>query len=454
MLLAKSIIFKKIRTHFVYFVALTLFLLPASFSFSQDNSPYSRYGIGDLVPNTNVTNRSMGGVSAGYADVLSVNFNNPASYSSFKAFPEPNSKKISSGRVLLDVGINIDNRTLREPNQVKKFTASNATFSYLQLGVPLRQNWGMSFGLRQISRISYNINRMEQLFDGNTGRLIDSAYTEFKGDGGAFLPNIGTGFAIKNLSVGASVGYLFGKKQYSTTRRLISDTVSYLSSVHSSNTSFGDIYFNAGLQYKIKVTKNTSLRLGLSGNREQKVSATKDVYREAVGIVKDTVYSSLGQKGTIIYPSSYTTGFMIDNVKEKGNGWSIGADYTATQWDDYRFFDSSDNVQSNWQIRVGGQFRPEPKANYFSNVAYRAGFFTGPDYINVNNKLPQLGITFGMGLPLANYNRLSPGQFTIINLGFEYVKRGNNDNLLKENLFRLSVGLNFSDLWFNKRKYD
>jgi len=25
---------------------------------------------------------------------------------------------------------------------------------------------------------------------------------------------------------------------------------------------------------------------------------------------------------------------------------------------------------------------------------------------------------------------------------------------LREDLFRLSIGLNFSDLWFNKRKYE
>jgi len=53
---------------------------------------------------------------------------------------------------------------------------------------------------------------------------------------------------------------------------------------------------------------------------------------------------------------------------------------------------------------------------------------------------------------LANYSRLS-GQFTTINIALEYIKRGNNSNIVKENLFRVSVGLNLSDLWFGKRKY-
>ena len=32
---------------------------------AQENSPYSRYGLGDLAPNHNVFSRGMGGISAG-----------------------------------------------------------------------------------------------------------------------------------------------------------------------------------------------------------------------------------------------------------------------------------------------------------------------------------------------------------------------------------------------------
>jgi hypothetical protein len=58
-----------------------------------------------------------------------------------------------------------------------------------------------------------------------------------------------------------------------------------------------------------------------------------------------------------------------------------------------------------------------------------------------------------MGLPLRNYNRQNE-QYTLINLAFEFIKRGGNDNVLKENLFRLSAGFSLSDLWFTKRRYD
>ena len=52
--------------------------------FAQENSPQSRYGLGDIVPKANIVSRGMGGIAAGYSDYQSVNFINPASYSNLK----------------------------------------------------------------------------------------------------------------------------------------------------------------------------------------------------------------------------------------------------------------------------------------------------------------------------------------------------------------------------------
>ena len=424
---------------------------------AQDNSPYSRYGIGNLVPNTNVNNRGMGGISAAYADFMSINFNNPASYSRFQALLEERSRQMASGRVLLDVGLNIENRTLREPNQPIDFTSTNALFSHVQIGLPLRKNWGLSFGLRPISRISYKVDRHERLMDGVTGQPIDTALTQFNGSGGTFLPSIGTGFAIGNFSLGANVGYLFGRKEFGTRRALLNDSVSYFSSNHSTNASFGDVYLNAGAQYRFKINRQTTLSLGVSGNLQQDISGTQDVTREVyTNTVIDTVYHQTGLEGAVTYPASFTGGFVLENTFGNTGSFLVGADLTQTKWSNYRYFGAIDSVQDNWQLRVGGHFRPNAKAGsgYWNNVTYRAGFFVGPDYIRVGNDIPTYGITMGLALPLANYNRLSPYQFTTINVALEYERRGNNDNILKENMFRISLGLNFSDLWFTKRKYD
>ncbi|OLY90846.1 hypothetical protein SAMN05444008_117107 [Cnuella takakiae] len=442
-------------------VAAAALLLGTAQVSAQENAPYSRYGLGELVPNTHVLNRGMGGISAGYANFLEVNANNPASYSAFKTFVEERSKKAISGRVLLDVGITQENRTLQSPNQTNRFSSANLYFSYVQLGIPLNRNWGLSFGLRPVSRINYKISRFDRLQNPGTGTNIDSAYTEFNGAGGANLPYIGTGYAIKNLSIGANVGYMFGRKEYDTRRSLLNDSISYYSSKHSTQSYFSGLFYNAGVQYKIDLNKKTFLRLGVSGNWKQTLNTSTDLTRET--IVRDqtngdsrldSAYAETDRKGEVIIPASYTYGFVLEHQDEKGPSWLLGADLVQSKWNQYRFNGARDSVQDNWQIRVGGQWRPEPGSNYFSNVSYRLGFFTGADYIRVGRKLPQYGVSLGLGLPIANYNRLSPGQFTMLNLGFEFIGRGNNENTLKENLFRVSAGFSFSDLWFNKRKYD
>jgi hypothetical protein len=431
---------------------------------AQDNSPYSRYGLGDITPNTNIVNRGMGGFSAAYADPFSVNFSNPASYSAFLAYLEERSKKYASGRVLLDAALNFTNHTLREGSSPQKFTSSDALFSYLQVGVPLRKNWGFNFGLRQLTRIGYKVNDVERLYDPLTGQSIDSAVTQYEGDGGAFLGSLGTGFAIKNLSIGLNFGYLFGKKVYSTKRAFINDSVEYNSSSYNTQTSFGNIYGTAGVQYKIDLNSKLLLRLGVYGNLKQNIGATQDIKRQTVvgsqagDIQLDSIYGKKDVKGTIIYPASFGTGFVIekkiDPKNNKYGNWLFGLDFVQSNWKDYRFYGEQDSVQNSWLLKMGGEVRPEPKHNYFSNVTYRAGLVLGQDYIHVVEKLPIWGLSFGLGLPLANYNQLARTQASIINLALEFTKRGNNKNSLKDNYLRLSVGFSFSDLWFIKRKYE
>ena len=482
MRLVKSTTPKRIKTLYClwtpgrgFSLTLLVFLFSGfSAAFGQDNSPYSRYGLGDLVPGTHINTRAMGGISAGYADYMSINFANPASYANFEANPEKQSKKLASGRSLLDIGINMENRTLREVNPAKKFNASNLLFSYVQVGVPLKKDWGLSFGLRPVSRVSYKIFRAERLYDPNTGEPIDSVTTRFEGDGGTYLANIGTGFKVfkkkshndleEFLSIGINAGYYFGKRYSNSRREFRNDTVQYFSGNFETRTNYGNIYFSTGLQYiKPLKQKNMLFIAGVYGSWSQKLNATQDRLRETsvfdvtLGDLRlDSVEELKNIKGKVILPASITGGFTIQrfpDLKKKG-GWMIGLDLSYQNWDVYRIYGQRDSVKNKLEVRVGGHIIPIPRDSYLSNVTYRWGFFTGADYINVRGKLPVMGVTMGLGLPLRNYNRLSPYQSSAINLAFEYIKRGNNDNLVKENMFRLSAGFSLSDMWFIKRKYD
>ena len=213
------------------------------------------------------------------------------------------------------------------------------------------------------------------------------------------------------------------------------------------------------MQYQNKLNKDLFLTIGVHGNWKQNLNASKDeiaetyFYDESSGYVRlDSVSDQKNIKGEITYPGSYTAGFVIEKfVTAKQAGWLIGIDYVQNKWSDYRFYGQVDPaVRDKWELRAGAQLRPIPKTNYFSNVVYRAGAFFGPEYVYIDKKLPVFGATFGLGLPILNYNRQSPGQATLINLAFEFIKRGNNNNLLKENIFRLSAGFSLSDFGFLK----
>jgi hypothetical protein len=480
MQLAKLILLKH-----KFFSLLFLFVFASSLLQAQDNSPYSRYGLGNQFPRSNIVGRGMGGVSAAYVgtylgyaaitdqnnvikdsaaftEVTSVNFNNPASFASFQANLEQRSKKVSSGRVILDVGVSFGSRTLTEPNTPNSFTSSDAIFSHVYIGIPIRRNWGLAFGLRPLTSISYDIVKTERLRN-STGGNIDSAATQFTGSGGSFLPSIGTGFGTNNLSVGFNVGYLFGKKEITTRRAFINDTVTYAASNHTTNTSFGNVFFNAGVQYKIELNSKSILRLGLSGNWKQTLNGSQNILRQTYvrnsageELQVDSVLLQVGVDGEVIYPASYTAGFMFDNAAgDKTRGWSLGADYVTDRWEDYRFYGAKDLVQNSWEMRVGAQLHPVKRPiSYGQAVSYRFGGCFGSDYMNVGNKLPLFGLSFGVGLPLFSHTQAARSQYSVLNFALEYSKRGNDQNKIREDMFRVSVGLNFTDLWFGKRKYD
>ena len=164
-------------------------------------------------------------------------------------------------------------------------------------------------------------------------------------------------------------------------------------------------------------------------------------------------------KGEMVYPASFGAGFIIEQLPDvKQGGWLIGVDILNTNWDNYSYNGQKDAVKTSKQLKIGAQMRPRLKDTYNSLMAYRAGAFFGDDYVNINDqKLPVWGISGGISLPIANLkdaSRRFRNQYSVVNISAEYIRRGNNDNPINENLFRLSFGFTLSDLWFVKHKYE
>lgn len=442
-----------------YSLILLLTVVSSLYTNAQENSPFTRYGWGNLVPSTPIATRGMGGIAVGYVDYdprfdlklqyprsQTVNFLNPASYAKLRT-------------TSFDIGLDIENQVLRELNNIDKYKATFANISYVQLGIPLsrKRNIGMVLGLRPISRINYKILKNAREYNPETGGNIDSTLTTYEGNGGSYQAYMGLAKSFKNLSIGVNAGYYFGSKDFSTRKEMQNDSVFYYKGNYQTKQNFGGLFVHGGLQYTAKLSPSLRLIVGATATFKQSLSSTRDLIREtyvndATGTITpiDSISVQNDIAGKVAFPGTYSGGFTL----EKQDKWLVGVDYIQTSWDDYRDFGQKDSVASNWKVKLGAQVIPNAfGANYWGRVAYRVGFTYGPDYVRyAGQQMDQYSISAGFGLPVRP-NRFS-NQYSTINLALEYGKRGDNSTLLQESIFRFSLGFTLSDLWFFKKKYD
>ncbi len=425
-----------------FFCLFGVIVLSAKNAAAQDNTPYSRFGLGELARSQNAISLGMGGVAQAYADAQSVNFLNPASYSNLQL-------------VTFDVGLNGGVRRLS--NKENNSRAGFGTLSYLQLGLPLSRKWGMNIGLRPMSRVAYNITQGEDktFFD----TLKVPVVHQYEGSGGLYQVYVGTGYGIGKFSIGVNVGYLFGNVTNST-KELYPATSNILPSKHSRRTSYGSFFYTLGVQQTINLTKDLELSLGATGSFQQKLTGRREQMRETLYYsassneydTQDTVDYQKGVRGDIIYPQQLGGGIMLT----KTNKFALGADFTTAQWSKFRNYGAPDSTQNSWKLSVGGQFIPNAESftGYWNKVTYRLGGYYGKDYIKLGNKsMNQMGFSIGAGFPV---RRIMPAiyQFSMINAAFEIGTRGDAGVSMKETFYKLTLGFTLSDRWFIKTKYD
>jgi hypothetical protein len=430
-----------------------------STSKAQENSPYSRYGLGDVLNNANILNRGMGGISAAVGSDRFLNPVNPASYS---FMGEQFTRLGVNGKLVsFDLGTEFNARTLRQQTPAGKYTSRNLYFNSMQLGMQVgkKGNWGINLGLLPVTRESYKI--------ANTQRLpgIDSLQTIYEGNGGTYQFFAGTAYRVKNFSFGINTGYLFGRKESRTSLDLFNDTVGGLYYQSNSNTraTFGNVFLQTGVMYNHIISKNKRLKLGGYYYMKQNLKASQDVSRVTLDQFSntvlsgpDSVYAKTGQKGTIVYPSTLGIGFSY----EKDDALLVGADFTTTTWSKYRYYGQSDVLQNSWMLKSGIQFTPNASSKkYWSKVNYRTGFYYGQDYIKAGGaSMPVYAFTLGLSLPTANpaYSKdfRSSSALPVINIALEAGRRGDNKVNLRESFVRVAVSFSMSSFWFSRYKYE
>lgn len=416
---------------FPYFVAAQI----------SNNSPYSRFGIGDIVENTGLgKNRALGGISLGLRDTDAIVTGNPACFSAR-----------DSMSFLFEFGALGKRSELTSNGLTDRFDDIN--FNHLAIAFPVTKWLGTSIGVIPFSNQNYHINNTiregDPLYNSNIGDLDIKNI----GEGGINQFFIGNAVKLnKNFSVGFNFSYLFGNLNRVRTLLFVGKDDFY-NSQYTDKTTVGDIKFDWGLQYTARFMEDMEFTLGATYSNKTNLSAQHEilemnnVYSVDLGVYIDTIRNITDNNGHIGLPSKLGAGFTL----RKGDKFLIGADYFTQNWSDAKFFGKSDSLVNSSTIRGGVEFVPNSRdlRNYLNTIHYRFGGHYSDTYLQLNGeKVKDFGISFGVGLPLKQSR-------SMFNISFELGQRGTTDkNLIKEKYGIISFSLTLYDIWFVQRKFD
>jgi hypothetical protein len=399
----------------------------------RENDPYSKYGIGELTNSNNVVLRGMANITSAYANPYEVNSDNPASYSYLQ-------------RTTFEAGFMASTRTVTGDGL--SYGTGTASISYLNIGIPINKTTGICIGFKPYTHVYYSLEDTLQ----QSG--IGPAARSYNGNGGLNYAYLGVAKRIKGLSIGANYGYMFGTLQNNTVVFPV-DSVAYTSQ-YNYYTRLGGMYWKGGLMYEMKPDSGYVLRFGGTLSAKQILMERLSAYQVSTynfgdTVLNDTSAGQNGQRGRIVMPTTYSLGVILT----KTDKWSIGADYTSTNWSQFASWpDTLRNAgvgKSAWKASLGGEFTPDINGihNYWGHVTYRLGLYYGTDYINIaNTTLPVYGFTAGASLPFRRSTSKLHVSLDIGRLGTTI------NNQLEETYVRFSLGFSFNDKWFIPRKYD
>lgn len=404
------------------------------------NSPYTRYGLGDLSDMVFTNNAAMGGVGYALRSNEHINPMNPASYTS-----------VDSLSFMFDVGMTLKSSNYQEAGV--KSNAKNSSFDYIAARFRLHPRLAITVGYIPYSTVGYNFSRSSEIE--NSGGV--TCTNTFFGDGGTQQILGGLGFKIlDNLSIGANISYLYGTLEYQSAaipnnggdRTLVYNTLS----VKSYKADFG-------LQYTHQINKNNSLTLGLAYSMGHQLNCT-DTY--GTQVIAEGTSSSSGTSTTYVLQSSVDyarDGYGIPHAFGGGLAWNytnkltVEADYTLQKWGSVKYNNRTDMYKDRSKVALGAEYLPnEIGRSYLARIKYRVGAYYSTPYVKIpyqNGMIDgakEFSVSAGFGLPLQLYQRNS-----VLSITGQYVRvKPSVAGMLSENRFMIKLGLTFNEHWFMK----
>lgn len=431
------------------FVALLPQLSTAQTNTINTFSSYSMYGLGELQTQGTTLTRSMGGAGVALRSRTAINLLNPASYS----------VALRRG-VLFDFALEGSTYFAAQEIEGQSYKSSFATANIhdIALQVPIAKGMGFGLSVTPFSSTGY--------YQVNSEVTDSFDYSQFiyEGSGDVSEIKLGVGWEIaKGISIGFAAQYYWGDLDRSFTSSVTNFMTpgSSVAAVGVDNTSISRIKGQFGIQWEALSTPDEALVFGATYDfggdlrpRQARVVSSTSGYT-SVYAQSDTTRVSLVLPRQLEFGASYVNSKFL-----------VAADYSFQNWgsvnDDAELTNAGMTVAyaNVHQIRLGVEYTPRrvDVRKYFRRIGYTAGVrYGGFQYTFEGEKLSQIAVTAGMGLPI---NAIGISK---VNVGFEWGQLGSkkyieslNVGLVKENYLKLSLGFTLfgDDYWFQRPQID
>ena len=395
-----------------------------SFSFSQNTSTYTRYGIGDLFYGYSARTMALSYSGSAMLNSDYVEILNPASWSALT-------------RTRIEFSFSYDQLKLSNSSESRYY--GDGIFRGFTFAFPVSMDNGIAvaLGLVPYSRINYE--SVQAVNDETTGDYLQT----YEGVGGlsrVFLG--GTTNLPMEFVLGATLDFYFGNLNYYSSVEFIGSS-SFPSEyqLQFGPTGFGTSVGIISPNLSDLVDGNTisNLRFGISVNWIGDLS-TDTTFVSRSSTIVDSLYFG---KTEMVVPTRFNAGVHI----ELNNVYNFALDYFYQKWTSFKLSGVNQlNLNDVNKFSLGFEYRPQVtmSMNFLEQIMWRAGVSYEISQYEFNDyALNQFSVSGGFSLPLSPENTFD--------IGLEYAIRGSQENdLLLENFFRIDLGLSFGDIWFTR----
>lgn len=398
------------------------------------NTPFARYGIGNLEQQGAFRTLAMGGISSGIRDNVALNLLTPASYSS-----------IDTTSFLFDFGIDYAVAGLKGGGL--SYHSQDMTFSHLMIGFPVMKGWGIATAIMPYANGAYDIGYSSE-GSGVTGSL----YEHHNGSGGFQRALLGTGVRpLPFVSVGANIFYMFGEETRVNDFIFTGDN-NYFNTRKQGVSAMRGIGYDASVQFMLNLEGGRFINAGLTYTPAFDLKTENEDAIFRYSNTSNSIYSidtlSLNTLSTTSrMPQSLRAGFALGKIDKL----TAGADIVYTRWTKASLPGTYGTYTDALSLHAGAEYIPEKYSNYsfFDRVEYRIGCRYGESYtLFGGDELKEYGITFGTGIPMKRSR-------SRISLSVDLSTRGTGSgNIPRETRISVGASLNLYDYWFIKRQYD